>query len=662
MKNAKNDDIFLPSNTAKKYRGVYYILFAAITFFICAKVLYIEKIDYRSEKKSLGITSEVPTDLITVEENYRQYFSAEKACLGLGVYFAIYLTEPDGIFALKVYEAETGNNVEFQKFENIQDNQISWVHFSKPLTANKKYYFTVVMVEPSNDTVSMWKSEKGVYQQGKLFKDGILVEGDVNFELKIKVNCAPWLLVFWVFLMFAFVYIWKVYEAGRFQRRSVVVVYLFMFLFFILQVGYHLFRSNFGIYDEMAHISYLVYLTRTHKMIPEFKNLMLLAPAEVQDAALRQDAMYSLQQTFGIFEGRMTDTVSYLGHCPLYYLLMLFLKAVKFSGDLVYVELLKLRIFNIVLSLIGMIITCYIGYSRIPKEKLLYHLLYISICVNNFYVAYQAPMITNDNLLRISIPIFLLGFIRILERKYDFKSFLILGAGVSLSVMVKLTMGLFVTVAVALLFLFQIISDRSFRSILNRAFLYSLFLYVIPLAYYGYIFVRYGTVQPSLSKLVPQERFQMYVAFYHPDKIVRESSILKELYTIFFLPFLKSWAKASPGSARFYMQNFIWLLPIYRIIHTVKIKKRGVKVHAEAAYAWGIVILMAVQCYFAWTAWIKTGHPGNQARYYAPLISFMALDLICQFRRFEEKVKHGNLITVVSICAVNYFGFMYTFC
>ena len=119
---------------------------------------------------------------------------------------------------------------------------------------------------------------------------------------------------------------------SRKTRRALLCIYGAALLYYVVKLCWYAVYAG-ATPDEVAHLSYLAGLTRNPALIPDFASLPLYA---------------ELSQAGGRMVLSPAAGVNYLGHPPLYYLLMTLADAIRFQPDgTVLVEILRLRIINI---------------------------------------------------------------------------------------------------------------------------------------------------------------------------------------------------------------------------------------------------------------------------------------------------------------------------
>lgn len=272
-------------------------------------------------------------------------------------------------------------------------------------------------------------------------------------------------------------------EAGRpypGQTPVIFLIYLAAFLFF---VGKMLFYSRYvGRFpDELAHISYIAYLTaHPYEIIPRFQNMQVLAAKDASAAAANTlTAVNGMGGTFTLSGG-----FNYLCHPPLYYQILRLAGGVTYAGGVFQIDLLRLRLCSMGIAASGLLVVFYLGWSRIGRNPGM-HLLYAAVCVSVPMLAYGSAGVNNDALALLMMSLMTWGMLRLYEKRYSGGTYLLIGAGAAGSVLAKYTAGLIALLAGGIGFLLLGIRERSPRVLFRRSFLPSLPFYAGVLLYEG---------------------------------------------------------------------------------------------------------------------------------------------------------------------------------
>lgn len=277
------------------------------------------------------------------------------------------------------------------------------------------------------------------------------------------------------------------------REAGILLVYCLIFGLFLFKMFYYM-EEIWDVPDEEAHISYIIYLEREEKLIPEFENMKLYSRNTVNEEGVSLFCEDS-------------EIVCYLGHPPLYYKLMQLLGAVSIEGAESYVDEYVLKTANIVLTALTMLIAFTAGYSRLRRmtDSVCLHALYAMAATSVPMLGLCGSGVTNDNLANLGMALFLLGVFRYYEGEKGYVTYFLTGAGFFLSCMSKLTSAELAGIVLAVVFAAEIIRNRNIQIIWNRRFAATLPFYLLTAGYFILIFSRYGSIQPGLEIVAPEQ-------------------------------------------------------------------------------------------------------------------------------------------------------------
>ncbi len=422
---------------------------------------------------------------------------------------------------------------------------------------------------------------------------------------------------------------------ARKTRRLLLCIYGAALLYFVLKLLYYALCIG-GTPDEGSHIAYLAELTKHPALIPDFASMPMYR-------TLSQTAM---QQVLAPVEG----SVNYLGHPPLYYLLLTLADAVTFRADgTILVEIFRLRLINILLASAAVILAFRAGYRKLEGRSPALHLLFAAAIVTLPELGYIASGVTNDNLALLAFALFFTGVIRYDEGKADLKTYALIGIGFLLGSFSKLTAALILLIMLFAILVISAIRTKDLKLILNRYFLLTLPCYLLFLAYELLIRGRYGAWQPSLSALAPD--FYRNTVFYVAPENRVPMSFLR--YLVKFLGGIgHSWSSAYSDPESFVtvtMHNgvfgIVYWIPVAAacfaaIIQTVKRKADAYTIPAVLAF----LGTLAYHILTGWSGFLQNGYTGGaQARYYLFLI--IAFALVFARGVPEPKTKKAKAVT-----------------
>ncbi|PST45419.1 hypothetical protein CPA40_11145 [Bifidobacterium callitrichos] len=272
--------------------------------------------------------------------------------------------------------------------------------------------------------------------------------------------------------------------------------------------------------DEIAHLSYLAWEKAHLQLVPDFAGMRVYET---------------------VFSGRadLADPLAFnqLGHPPLYYILMLLVPGTHVSGTVVTFHVAWLRMASLLMLLAGLAVCAYLLYSRLPRIPLL-HLVAALALVASPNMVQVSSGVNNDALCLLTVTLTVWGVVRFRERRYDWRTYLLIMGGLSTTLLTKLTAGMIA----ALLCLFVVIAamgEREARfALTKREFWFTTPLLIPAIAYYAVVFVRYRSIQPSYQKLDPAG--YMSSTFYKAMSDRSDMSIMQ--YVDYYITqFLRTW-------------------------------------------------------------------------------------------------------------------------
>lgn len=276
-------------------------------------------------------------------------------------------------------------------------------------------------------------------------------------------------------------------DRNRSRPKTLLIIYGGMFVFFLAKAFFYA-RYVGRFPDESDHISYIAYLEKTNALIPNFKNMMLLV--------LQQGAggdTYHGQYVFG-------SVLNQLGHPPLYYQFMRLAHGVVLQNGVFVIHIVRLRLLSLFLASLGLLLAFYIGWTRIAHVPML-HLLYAVICTSVPMFAYVSAGVNNDTMAYVTFNLYLLGFLRYTERKTDIGTYLLISAGITLSLLTKSTAALVAIGSLALYLLYCMICRKDLQFFRRRQFWVTLPIYLVAALYLFTVKWETGSFQPTLSSL-----------------------------------------------------------------------------------------------------------------------------------------------------------------
>ena len=429
---------------------------------------------------------------------------------------------------------------------------------------------------------------------------------------------------------------------SRKTRRALLCIYGAALLYYIVKLCWYAVYAG-ATPDEVAHLSYLAAMTRNPALIPDFASLPLYA---------------ELSQAGGRMVLSPAAGVNYLGHPSLYYLLMTLADAIRFQADgTVLVEILRLRIVNIVLTSAAMVLVFYLGRKRLQNRRPLVHALFAAAVVTLPELGYVGSGISNDNLAFIGFVIFFAGLLRYDEDRMDLRTYLLIGVGFLLGAFSKLTAAMIMLIMLVIVLVMSVIRTKSLKLIANWYYLAILPCFALFLAYELIIHRRYGGWQPTLSLIAP-EFYETTVFYVAPENRVPMSFI--QFFTHFARGIAHSWSRAYGHNEQLnaLMDNgaagLIFWVPVAAafVAAVAQLIRRKCDRYTLPAVL-GFAGTMAWHLWSGWSGFRSTGYAGGvQARYYLFLIVPFALILCEYFPPLFRSRKARTAGTVIALMLI----------
>lgn len=428
---------------------------------------------------------------------------------------------------------------------------------------------------------------------------------------------------------------------ARKTRRILLGIYGAALLYFVLKLVYYALGVG-GFPDSTAQVSYLIEMSRAPALIPDFASMPMY------NVLSRDGLSWTMEAMPGV--------INYMGHPPLYYLLMSLTGAVRFlSEGTAAVDMLRLYAANIALSSAAVILAFRLGYRRLRGKSPVVHALFALAVTTLPELGYVGASVNNDNLAFFALVLFFTGVVRYDGDKPDLKTYLLIGIGFLLGSFSKLTMALIMIFMLVTILVMSVIRTKSLKLIANRYFLISLPCYGLFLAYELLIHRRFGGWQPSLALVAP-EYYLTTVYYVAPENRVPMT----------FLQFVRSFAggigyswsslyghnKAATAQMNNMQAGVIFWIPVagtalaalLQLIRKQKADRYTIPVFAA------FLLTMAYHLYSNWSGYLKSGYMGGaQARYYLPMIVPFAL-IFCE--RIPPMFRTKKAKTVGTVLAI----------
>lgn len=607
-----------------------------ITIVLCYFLNIISGIEKTYTSTENNIKNAEVSDMITKDSSFVQQFKSDKNIMGVRVRFATYGTKIYGQYILTLF------NNDMQELEEVyfdgntlSDNGYCTV-FLEDTHSKGTYYFSIRDADSKNESLAIWYSAKNEYADGTLSVNGNEIEKDMDFNLlvdgpntkliAIVISVSLYLLILMI--------MWKD-KSKVLSKISIEIIYVFAIIYTVFMLIFVWKYLSLGAYDEMAHISYMADMVKNPSFVPDYAKQYLLVSSNSGISDTYANTM-ALTQSFGTFVGKWTNTVSYLGHPPLYYWIMTPLNAVHFNNELVMVNLDRLRMFNVALTTLGIALFLYIGYTRIDKRYISLHFLYASMIVAFPMITGIGPTVNNDNLAVLIVAVFMLGIIRFAEKKRNKLTYFLIAIGITASALTKLTMCLMLVVCALFFVIKTIITEKNWKESFNKNFWWSVPIYLTAAIFYSCLFIKYGKIQISLTHLVSTDVFRTYDIVYKAP-MLRTRMTFADFINIFKINFLNQWSAGvtwNKGEGGYFALNrlpfkLLWLSPFVALIRTKYKKSESDMRNFMKGFSFALIFTVIMQFIRAFKDFqFNSGHPGLQSRYYICVMPIMIF-IIC---------------------------------
>lgn len=436
----------------------------------------------------------------------------------------------------------------------------------------------------------------------------------------------------------------------------ILVIYIISLIIFNMHIEqYQSYIKEFP--DEYSHIAYIAYLEKTKKLVPNFKAMQEI---EEQSIHLRKNSKEidkekdttneeMEEKTTGFLDG----TVNHLGHPPLYYHIMRIFGLVKVDNEIITYNRSKLRMVSQIISNIALIIAFVIAYRNLKSIRA--NFVYSLVLVNIPLLPYVSGAVSNDVLSFLGMNIFLLGALELTKQNRNIWTYIFLAMGTFICMMNKVTAGLIVIIAYALLIIYLAVKEKNLKFIFCKNFVITLPIYVCIFIYYIYMLCTYGTVQPTIQEMA----FDYYkTTNFYNEKIYKKAYTFKMYAKRYWKGFINYWAGYNYGETfpkhelkEALISTAILITPILIYIYN-KIKK--IKTNMACLYICiGVYIAVLIQFIRQYIEFkTLSGYLGGyHSRYY---LCAMPAFLMLTSKLIDEENMRKRTKLVVMIITVTY--------
>lgn len=439
-------------------------------------------------------------------------------------------------------------------------------------------------------------------------------------------------LIMSLLIYLVIVFLYKLYKTEEFSDKlSAKLILYTLFLFFSLfKVDYYKDHVHITyVPDTIAHLSYIEDMHEKPVLFPKFENMYMITNK---------------------------NAGNYLGHPPLYYLLMnvVYDKNYSVTGNIENFRMLNLMIF-----MASILLMLCLGFGM--KMSFLAHFTYLTLLTSLPMHAYLGSAITNDNLAIFGGILFLVGFQNFIKEKYTFSTYLTIGLGIFIAFFSKLTAALLILFA-GIFYILYMLKNKIIPKF-TLADIVVLALLIMPVfAYQIYILLHYHAIVPTLNVTHPEE--YLHSVYYIPEAL-RHYKTPIEWLGIYWHYIHAGWFGIDSFHS-FYKLSIMGFIGLF-ILHLMAFAALAFKCNKSkrADCLLGKLSLLAlitvsiIQVLFSYKAHLHSGYLGGlQPRYLLPFMVSFAIMASIFVDRFSKSFIFSILIILICIQAL-YSDFFY---
>ncbi len=424
-------------------------------------------------------------------------------------------------------------------------------------------------------------------------------------------------------------YLYKNYEHTQ-AFYAKLILYTLFFTFTLFKVNYYKEHIHFSYPpDEFAHLSYIEYVHNHHHFLPNYQEMKMV---------------------------NNRDAYNYLSHPPLYYEIM---NLAYDTSKTIKENMGNFRSLSSLIFILTFFLTLFIGFRA--KLSPVADFVYLSVITAIPMHAYIGASISNDTLAMFGAILFILGFLKIVEKEYRFSNYALLSLGVLIAYFSKLTAALLIFFAL-LFYLLLAAKEKEWPKIGKREIvLFTLIL--IPILYYQFsIMYEYHAIVPTFNKTHPQE--YMHSAFYIEPKYRQHLNISEWFQRL--VGYIQGGWFGIHSHHSFTKESWfgVFGLVVLHIFALIALVLKCPK--SESAFCrLGKITLLAlfavlvIQFFFSYRAHLNSGYMGGlQPRYLLPFMFAFAIMASLFVERFKNNFVAVVLVILLCIHAL-YSDFFY---
>lgn len=410
------------------------------------------------------------------------------------------------------------------------------------------------------------------------------------------------------------------------KKKWIYVIYCCFLLFFIYKTLFYSYQ-NVVSPDMNAHLSYLIYDELNDELfVPEFENMKMYSTQSIE--CKEGNWIYTMKQ------GGLT---CYLGHPPFYYKLINLFNPVSFEGESVIINYSLISYLNILMVGSALVMVLFEGFVFFSKREspIMVHLFFVISTLSLPMYGFMVPHLNNDNLCNVGAALVFVGVLSYIENGYTLKTYAFLCLGMTVCVLAKLTLGLIIIIALAVLVVFDIIKNRNLQIFKKKEFFLCSIVFIIPLVYFILVHIQYGSFQPSYAMVAPSSEYLNSSWYVNPeDRVILSKGefwdyFISEISWTWTANYSNGWALKRQGLLHICYMVVLFLFVLQVVRELVELKKEKRNGAGIAVFA-GILLTMFIHFVSAYGGYLASGRIGAaQSRYYMPCIVFISFSASC---------------------------------
>ncbi len=462
---------------------------------------------------------------------------------------------------------------------------------------------------------------KGIIKFNTTGRDSQLIFSFKPIKLYSQKNYHFEFLMLSAIISLIIIYLLEIYKTKEFNDNLLTKIILYsLFLGFISFKAYY-YKENihFGYPpDETYHYKYVEYVNNNLSFTPKFEEMP-----------------------------------HYLAHPPLYYEIV----STQLSKNKSKRENVNnIRTLSMLIFILATLLILYLGFSS--NLTILGDFVYLSFISSIPMFAYIGGSISNDNLAILGAIIAVIGLKRLIDKKYNFSTYLIVAIGGLLAYFAKLTAAILLFFAVIYYILYLLFTKEMPK--ITKKDIFVLVLVLVPIIYYqASIMLKYHAITPTYNVTHPKEFLES--SFYTPPEY--RVHLTKLEWAKRMLHYIQGGWFGIHSHHSFGHEKWSGVFSLV-ILHTFAIFALLFRCKNSFCKLGKITLLalfsvLVVQFFFSYKAHINNGYMGGlQPRYVLPFMFAFAIMASVFVERFKKSFWFSIVVIAISIHAI-YSDFFY---